>query len=65
MVSPTLNINFKLKKLIFEGSEKLEIPLKDRPNTAREDDLEAILTPNDLDHLARLKGDLDVKIIFE
>ena len=62
MTKPILTIDFRNKRLIIEGSEKLDISLKDRPTTEQPDDLEAILAPNDLDKLARLKGSIDVRI---
>lgn len=62
MTKPKLTIDFQNKRLVLKGSENLEIRLKDRPTTEPPNDLEAILTPNDLDTFARLKQSVDVEV---
>jgi hypothetical protein len=62
MTKPKFKIDFQNKQISLEGSEKVEIPLKDRPQTEPPNDLEAILTPSDLDKLAKIKGAVEVEI---
>jgi hypothetical protein len=55
-----LTIDFQNNRLTFDGSEKVEIPLKVKAESTS--DLEAILAPSDLDKLARIKTTVDVVI---